>query len=41
MKTVYDVLGVAPNADDREIRTAFRNSAKVMARLDRLGRPER
>jgi curved DNA-binding protein CbpA len=29
MKTVYDVLGVAPNADDREIRTAFRNSAKV------------
>jgi curved DNA-binding protein CbpA len=29
MKTVYDVLGVAPDADDRAIRTAFRNSAKV------------
>jgi curved DNA-binding protein CbpA len=29
MKTVYDVLGVAPNADDRTIRTAFHNSAKV------------
>jgi curved DNA-binding protein CbpA len=29
MKTVYDVLGVAPDADDRTIRTAFRNSAKV------------
>ena len=29
MKTVYDVLGVAPDADDRAIRTAFRNCAKV------------
>jgi DnaJ domain len=29
MKTVYDVLDVAPDADDRAIRTAFRNSAKV------------
>ena len=29
MKTVYDVLGVAPEADDRAIRTAFLNSAKV------------
>jgi curved DNA-binding protein CbpA len=29
MKTVYDVLGVAPDADDRAIKTAFRNSAKV------------
>jgi len=29
MKTVYDVLGVAPGADDRAIRTAFRQSAKV------------
>jgi curved DNA-binding protein CbpA len=29
MKTVYDVLGVAPDADDRAIRTAFRKSAKV------------
>jgi hypothetical protein len=29
MKTVYDVLGVAPDADDRTIGTAFRNSAKV------------
>jgi curved DNA-binding protein CbpA len=29
MKTVYDVLGVAPDADDVAIRTAFRNSAKV------------
>jgi curved DNA-binding protein CbpA len=29
MKTVYDVLGVAPDADDRAIKAAFRNSAKV------------
>ena len=29
MKTAYDVLGVAPDADDLAIRTAFRNSAKV------------
>jgi hypothetical protein len=29
MKTVYDVLGVAPDADDRAITAAFRNSAKV------------
>jgi curved DNA-binding protein CbpA len=29
MKTVYDVLGVAPDADDRAIRAAFRNSAKA------------
>jgi curved DNA-binding protein len=29
MKTVYDVLGVAPDADGLAIRTAFRNSAKV------------
>ena len=29
MKTVYDILGVAPDADDWAIRRAFRNSAKV------------
>ena len=29
MKTVYDVLGVAPDADDRAIGTAFRNCAKA------------
>ena len=29
MKTVYDMLGVAPDADDQAIGTAFRNCAKV------------
>src|SRR5215469_11686908 len=29
MKTVYDVLGVARDANDQAIRTAFRKSAKV------------
>jgi uncharacterized protein len=29
MKTVYDVLGVAPEADERAIRAAFLNRAKV------------
>ena len=29
MKTVYDMLGVAPDADDQTIGAAFRNCAKV------------
>src|SRR5215470_5467357 len=29
MKTLYDVLGVAEDADDETIRTAFRKSAKA------------